>query len=129
MIAHRPGGPSAKKNRLRLGDDLTEGSGSKGSLHELKIVTAVKMLAGPGVLGADADHFDIRHLTDQISIVILVYNGAEFSQQLQGASLITRIDQLLPIERIIGPWKRSGDRLDQGSEEDYFVIQGRESVS
>ena len=101
VIAHRPGGPSAKKNRLRLGDDLTERSGGKRALHEFKIVTAVQMLSCPGVLGADAYHFDIRNLADQITIVILVDDGAEFSQQLQSASLIPGIDQLLPIEWII----------------------------
>ena len=71
------------------------------AVHELKIVTAVKMLSRPRVLGADADHLDIRNLTDQITIVILVNDGAEFSQQLQSASLITGINQLLPIEWII----------------------------
>ena len=67
------------------------------------------MLSCAGVLGADANHLDIGNLANQIPIVILVDDGAEFSQQLQRASLIAGVDQLLPIEWIVRPRKRLGD--------------------
>src|ERR1700685_1494843 len=50
VVAHRPSGPSAKKNSLSLGNDLTQRSGGKYALHEFEIVTAVQMLDCPGVL-------------------------------------------------------------------------------
>src|SRR5580704_16428261 len=108
MVAHRPSRPSSQQNRFRLSDDLTERSCSERALHEFKVIATVKMLSSLGVLSADTDHLHIGNLTDQISIVILIDDGPELSQQLQRASLVPGMDQLLPIEWIIRQRERQG---------------------
>src|SRR6202790_3155690 len=95
MVAHRPSSPSPEEDRLRLSDHLAERSDSEGSLHQLKIVTTVKVFSSPRVLGADADHLHVGHLADQISIIVLVNQSPKFSQQLQSPLLVPGMDQLL----------------------------------
>ena len=107
VVAHRPSGPSSEEDRLRLGDHLAERSGRRRLVASAQNCNSCEDALRPRVLGADADHLDIGHLTDQISIVILVNKSAKFSQQLQSARLVAGMDQLLPIEGIV----RSGSKM------------------
>src|SRR6516164_9172316 len=96
MVAHRPSRPTSSEHFFGPLNCTPKKRSAEGSLHELEAVTTMKMLTTLSVLGAHSNHIDVRHLSDQITIVIPIDHRSEFRQCLKRSRLVTAINHALP---------------------------------